>query len=293
MTRKCLAIATAAAIVLGLVGCGKEDDVQRLTEIAIKVQKQEKRIEEMAGRVQAIEASVRDIRDSLREIALGHGQSDRAEAQETPVRETEGTPAFDQVAAAISDIQHRLNLVEGSLEGAKPEAVTDPIAALREQLQVAEDHQEMGNRLDALLQEFAWQIDDPAKREEFQADIGKLRQTITGSDQNAVGASGFAAPYTDVGTGLATVRYEPLSNAVNTTTLQIAPNLTETQSTMIIFQAPDTRSRLADLVTKYDIPIDVLKDVGLASTETSQAKPDPQGTPSLLPKLTTVNRKTI
>ncbi len=304
MRTQCLGIVTVAAILSGLVGCGKKEADNRLTEIAIKVHRQEAKIEEMAGRVQGIESSLRDIRDSLREIALGHGQGDRAEAQETPARETEGTSDFEQVAAAISDIQHRLNLVEGSLEGVKPEHVADAVAGLRRQLQVVEDHQEMGNRLDALLQQFAWQIDDPTRREEFQADLEKLKQTLGEPIQNVMtfreptqnlfNVAGVVIPKGDEGANthseLEAAHLQP--NAVQFNDTLSTPATTEWTFVTRV-QLPDTRSRLADLVTKYDIPIDVLKDVGLASMEPSQAKPDPRSTPTLLPKLTTVKRKTI
>lgn len=292
MTTKCLRTVAMAATLLAVFGCGKKESDERLIEIAVRVEKQEAKVEEMAGRVRAIETSLRDIRDSLREIALGHGQGDRAEAQETPVRETEATSDFGQVAAAISDIQHRLNLVEGSLREIKPDRDTDAVAGLRDQLQVAEDHQEMGNRLDALLQEFAWQIDDPARREEFQADLEKLKQTLaepihnvltlTEPTQNPFNVSGYHALESD--------HLQPNAVQFNHT---LSTPATSEGILAVRLAAPDTRSRLADLVTKYDIPIDTLKDVGLASTEPSQAKPGPHGTPSRLPKFATVRRKTI
>jgi len=165
----------AAAILLILVGCAKEESDKRLIDIAVKVEKQRANVDRIATTLQSIERKLETSQESGKKSAPTSGAAEAAEAapQEVDFRET---PEYGKMVEALSAIQQQLGLMQTDFAETKKEIQRERWRDPDRQWKALNDPNEMTTRLDALVENFAQQVDDPVKRQQFEADVEQLRQ---------------------------------------------------------------------------------------------------------------------
>jgi len=267
-----------AATLLTLVGCGKEESDESLAKIAVKTEKQNGKLDRVTKRIDGMEARLSEMEASLRKMSQAFTESGRDRGGEMKTVTLKDRAEFKQIAKAISAIKHRLDLVEGNstmaIEGrgheqAPPAEPEDPLA----HLEVVDDPQEMHTRLEALLQAFYSQIDDPARREEFEADIQRLKQSVSEPD---------AGPKEPVGDSLVVESYGNLRE--EGTFLSVG----------LVWEAGGSiPAQLRVLVERYNIPLETLKDAGFAPVRVTEAKPGSVKKPQSKPKLAAARKKSL
>ncbi len=166
-----------------LFGCGENGSDRRLVDIAVKVQDHQRQLDRIARTMEGIENKLDDI---LAKAEKGPAVSGPAEPARTPapqVVDFRNTPEYGQIVATLSAIQQQLNLTQSDLAETKEGLVnrrdkTDTMGppGLRQPFRMGQNPQETQKTLDALVEKFAAQIDDPIRRAEFEADVEQLKQ---------------------------------------------------------------------------------------------------------------------
>jgi len=180
-------IVTVTVCLLILPGCQKEQSDTRLVEIAVEQDNQKGSIEKMTERVEGFEKRLGAIQESLEKVALAVGTPDQTKTTETTksepkVVEFKDAPEYKQIMAHLATIQQRLNATQGELTQTRQdiasqqeqETIRDPGAAW----QAMTNPQEMTRRLDLLSQKFGQGIQDPTRRQQFDADMLQLKRSL-------------------------------------------------------------------------------------------------------------------
>jgi len=183
MLVKRVTVGLVAASFLVLFSCRREKANKRLIEIAVRLQKQQANVNRIAESVQGIEARLNEIEASLGRNAPFPGNAEPAQGDRTHIVDFRGTPEYRQIAAALGTIQQRLSLTESALSETKGQLVKEreaerrgsPALRLNESWKAVSDPREMPERLDALIENVADHMGDPGRRQEFEADIEKIK----------------------------------------------------------------------------------------------------------------------
>jgi hypothetical protein len=163
------------AILLIVVGCGKKESDARLVEIAIKVEKQRADVDRMARTLEAIERKLDASPESSKKGASSSLTPEVPEARQGAVDFRE-TPEYGKMVEALSAIQQQLGFMQTDFARTKEQIKRDRWTNQGQQWEALNHPREMTERLDALVENFAQQIDDPVARQQFEADIQQLRQ---------------------------------------------------------------------------------------------------------------------
>jgi hypothetical protein len=181
-------IASVAVLLLALLGCREDASDERVIEAAVKQDKHTGDIATLSTRIEGFENRLAGIEKSLQKVPEPTGSPEPAATAEEKnagpkVVEFKDTPEYGQIAADLSAIQQQLTLTEGSLGQTKDEMareeeqrrLRDPAEAWR----VMNDPQEMNRRLTLLAQNFVPTIQDPVKRQQFEADVEQLKRSLS------------------------------------------------------------------------------------------------------------------
>ena len=157
----------AAGTLLVFLGPGKGEPDRRLAEIADRQEKQEQQFGRMAQGTAGIEHKLDQIRALLR--------AERGKRGETEVVEFKETPEYKELAGTMSDLQQKLKLAKSNLAEAEKERERQRLRSSRDGVTALVNPQKMIKRLDVLAEDFGQKIEDPARRNEFKADVARLK----------------------------------------------------------------------------------------------------------------------
>lgn len=256
MPFKRLGIVLVAAALSTLIGCGEEESDKSLTEIAAGQRRHEVEISRISGRLGSIEGRLDEVRDLFR-IAARDAPSG--------VVKFKDSPEYKQLAAALSDIRQKLKLAKSGVEKTKKETE-------REGLTYPE---KLTKRLDALVESFGQNIEDPVRRREFQADVGRLKWI----NSDEVTSEEFREwLISDLKPRLKDPRYQHLWYGMGRG-LKWLESGGDFERVRHICRDLETVLHLGDMIEKHSIPTEALNDVGLprvwrGTTSTVGAKVD-------------------
>ena len=177
MLLKRLGFAVLAATLLITVGCERGESDKRLIDIAVKVEKQGARVDQIGTRMEGIEASLAEIRASLQ-------RAEPAVRGETQAVDFRDTPEYKQMAAALSAVEQQLNITQSGLaetqeEFEKEQEVAKKKAAQKKPFGGVNDPQKLTEKLDSLAQSFALGVNDPVRRQELEAEVEQLKRDLS------------------------------------------------------------------------------------------------------------------
>jgi hypothetical protein len=252
--RRC-AVVVAVLLLLALIGCKEETFNGRLAaDVAVNQKKQEREIATISGKVEQLEKTLAEIQKSLEKPVAAIGTPPPAASTEGSGVDFRSTQEYAQMVAALSEMQEmRRQIVE---ERAQQE-LRDP----RQAFQAMGNPQEMDRRLTLLSQNFVSRIEDPAKRQQFEADLQQLRQTIaTPMSVNELYQRRTAELTARLNEEQDERRKEFIQREL--TSLQSA-TAEQLEQTLDRYQRSSTMSQLRQLQQTYDIPRDVLQNSGI------------------------------
>lgn len=267
--KRCAIVGIAASLLI-LSGCEEKTFDQRLVDIAVKQGEHEDNINRLASRVEGIDRRLEEIQQSLEKIAPASGSPQPAEASEATasqpqVVEFKETPEYKQIATQLASIQQRLNATQSSLAKTQADAgeqqrraqLRDPRQAMR----AISNPQELNERLDNLLQKFGQKIEDPVKRQQFEADMNQFKRNLSQNPSTN-------ELYQQVVGGL-TERLNNEQNDRSREWIQREIKSLESASDEELagrlerYQRMQTMRQVRDLSSKYNIPRETLMDSGL------------------------------
>ena len=265
---KCVILALATAFLLA--GCGRKDYDQGVVDIAIGQKKQDAEINQIATRIEGVDKRLNEIQQSIQKIAPPAGSAEpatTAEGESEGPKEVEfkDAPEYKQIVARLTSLQQQLNLTRSGLSETRDtlatererEALLDP----RQAMQAMTDPQELDRRLDLLARNFGGRIEDVGRRQQFQADVQQLRQSLT----NVSRQEQYERVVNDLTQRLNAEQAD--SRAREWIDRQIqdlqAASGQELEGRLERYQRMQTVRQVRDLAQQYDIPREVLQESGL------------------------------
>jgi hypothetical protein len=262
-------VGTASLFFL-VVGCEEQNYDKELIDAAADQANQEKEIERIARRIEGLDGRLEEIQQSLEKIAPPAGAPPAVEATEEDsseprVVEFKDAPEYKQIVGVLSAIQQNVNRARVSLDEARREAQarqqeTQPVNPA-EMMQVMRDPQELSSRLDVLAQNFAQRIEDPVKRQQFEAELYQLKRSLA---ENISPEQYNRQVLGDLTQRLQSEQSDRAREWIEREiqSLQSASG-EELAGRLERYQRMQTFRQMRDLTTRYDIPRDVLTEAGL------------------------------
>lgn len=170
-------------VAIALVGCSKRQSDERLVETAVKAEKNSAKIDELSLGLEGINARLANIESSLE--ALREGSSDLGKAKSASASApAAGSVEFQNVSREVAVLTQGLASVKDEVAStnealektkrmlSKPK---DPFKAIHALIGKPE---EFVNGLDRFLENASAKIEDPAARQNFQAEVAQLRDRV-------------------------------------------------------------------------------------------------------------------
>ncbi|NQT84775.1 hypothetical protein HQ563_17285 [bacterium] len=267
--KKCFFAGIAGALFL-LAGCEEKEFDSRLVEVAVNQKKQEDNISKIATRIEGVDKRLEEIEQSIEKLPSASGttppaESSEGEAAEPLVVEFKDTPEYKQIVAQLSTIQQRLSVTTSNLAETQGNvAMQRQQAQLRnpaEAMQAMSNPQQLNERLDLLHQNFGQKIEDPVKRQQFEADLNQFKRNLA---ENFSPAQLQQQVLDDLTRRLDS---EESDRARERIEREIASMETasgdELAGRLERYQRMQTFRQIRDLTQTYDIPRNTLRDSGL------------------------------
>ncbi len=264
------AIVGLAAFLLALVGCEEKTFDQRLVDITVKQGEHEDQISRIATRIEGVDRRLEEIQQTLEKIPPASGAPEpvkvvEEEATEPEVVEFKDTPEYKQIVAQLSTIQQQLNLTRSGVEKAQQDAASERERAQlrdpRQAMSAMTNPQEMNKRLDLLLQNFGQKIQDPQKRQQFEADLNRFRQSLSGSRS---AQDLYAQIADDLNERLLNEENERSRERIQRELQSLeSASGEDLEGRLDRYQRMQTFRQIRDLTTTYNIPRETLQDSGL------------------------------
>jgi DNA repair exonuclease SbcCD ATPase subunit len=175
MRRKGLSRVVVAVTLCMLAGCGKEEPDEALVEIAVKVKRQQEEIDRITTMLEGIDKRLAEIQRSREEVSV---PSTRPPSQ-VPLKDT---PEYGKIARYISGIQEQLSDAKNQLAEARETIERQTVDLFMDRAgawQAMGTPEQLRQRLDILAEEFSGSVGDPTLREEFAADVERLKRIFS------------------------------------------------------------------------------------------------------------------
>ncbi len=258
------------ALVLILVGCEKESFDQRLVDIAVNQGDQEDDIGLLARRVEGIDRRLQVIQQSLDKITPPSGAPETPKATEEqttelPVVEFKDAPEYKQIVALLSGVQQQLNLTQSNLvetqENIANQEERDQMRDPRQAMTVISNPQQLSERLDSLVRNFGQAIEDPVRRQEFEAEVHQFRRSLS---ENPSTRELYQQTMDELTQRLNNEQNDRAREWIEREIRSLESATGEELAGRLERQTRFQNLRqLRDLTRKYDIPRDALTDAGL------------------------------
>jgi len=167
---------TMCFIVLTLAGCSRNEPDQHLIDIAVRLEKNAASIQELSLAVEGINSRLASIEDSVRrlvQIPSPHPHLERG-----PISASDDT-AFKDISRQIAVLTQELALTKNELSSVKlalEKVVLNPKDVGKALHQLLDRPEEFVKGLDMFRGSVSARIEDPATRQNFEADIARLRE---------------------------------------------------------------------------------------------------------------------
>jgi flagellar biosynthesis regulator FlaF len=275
------AIMGFAAILLLLPGCQEGQFDDQLKDIAVKQNTHEKDLNQIAWKMEGVTRRLERIEGSLEKLSPASGSPEAPTTVETEplgpqVVEFKDTPEYKQIVARLSTIQQELSLTQSNLVGTEEDAATQRERAQMtdpaQMMQAMRDPKQLSSRLDALVQNFAQNIEDPVKRQQFEAEVHQFKRSLS---QNVTDQQLYQQVYNDL-----TERLNAEQNERAREYIQREIRSLESASGEELAGRLDRYTRLQnfrqlrDLTQTYEIPREVLLDSGLPAMGGQPGRPE-------------------
>jgi len=263
-------IAVVCALLLGIIGCEEKKFDRRLVDIAIEHEKQGEEVKKLAGRVEGITGRLEQIEQSLGKISPPSGSTAAPTSAETKtsgpqVVEFKETPEYKQIVAMLSSIQQQVNQAQSSVAATRDDAARErERARLRdpgEMMRAMNDPNQLSGRLDTLLQNFSPKIQDSALRRQFETDVLQFKRGLSAGQSTEELHQRVVAELTERLNNEQNERSREFMNR-ELQSLQSASG-EELAGRLERYTRFQTFRQLRELSEKYNIPREVLTDVGL------------------------------
>jgi len=261
-----------ASFFLMLVGCEKDSSDEGLIEITVQQKTQRDDLKRIATRIDGVERRLEEIQQSIDKIppasgtpepsTVGEGQTDGPK-----VVEFKDTPEYGRMAAQLSAIQQRLTLTGGGLTETQQDIIReqeqarlrDPAQAMR----AMSDPQEMDRRLTTLAQNFVPTIQDPVKRQQFEADLQQLKRSLS---ENPSTQELYQRTVSNLTERLNNEQNERAREFIQRQVQSLeTASAEELEGRLERYSRFDTMRQLRDIQSKYDIPRETYRDAGIPS----------------------------
>jgi len=253
-----------------LSGCEQKGFDQRLVDIAVKQGQHEDSINGLASRIEGIDKRLEEIQQSLEKIPPASGSPQPAEAKsgtatEPQVVEFKDTLEYKQIITELSSIQQQLSATQGGLAKTQADAAEQQRRAQlrdpRQAMGALSNPQELTGRLDNLLQKFGQKIEDPVKRQQFEADVNQFKRNLS---QNPSTNEVYQQVVGDLTERLNNEQDDRARERIQReiTSLESASD-EEVAGRLERYQRMQTMRQVRDLSSKYNIPRETLMDSGL------------------------------
>jgi uncharacterized phage infection (PIP) family protein YhgE len=265
MRTKRLGTPVIAAVLLILFGCRNEGSDERLIDLAVKVNKQEDKLDQMARRIEGIERRLDEI---LAATGKGSVVSDQSRALRTGQQQAvdfRKTPEYEQILAALAAVQQQLSTTQNKLaeakEGFQQDGRPNPVPLVDISFAATRDPQEFAKRLDSLVENFAHRIDDPTRRQEFVSAVEYLKHI------NADGLSTqelYERLVASLRERLSTQEDEGTRSWIGQQLKQVeSASAEELQGVLERVRGSENLAMLGEIRKEYDIPSEAMQQAGL------------------------------
>lgn len=172
-------------VLLALVGCSDRNSDERLVNLAVSVEKNSARIEELSLAMDGVDKRLVSIEESLEKLAHASpplGGSASAPSR-SPAKGSDNTEDLSRqvalLAQEVASTKEELASTGAAVEEvrsrlSKPKDIHDALHKL------AGKPDEFARGLDELLRVVSPKIEDPAVRRNFEAEVAQLRDRVVG-----------------------------------------------------------------------------------------------------------------
>ena len=254
-------------LLLVLIGCKQETSDDRLVDIAVNQKKQERDMINMSGRIEQLEKTLVKIQQSLEKPGLASGAPATAASREGSALDFRNTPEYAQIVESLSAVQQRLDTTQSSLSQTQQniarEQELEQLRDMGQAFRAMGNPQEMDRRLTLLVQNFAPKIEDAVKRQQFEADVQQLRQSVASpSSVDELYQRRTAELTARLNEEQDQRRRQFIERELSSLQTASAEDL---QQRFERYQREDTMRQVRELQEKYDIPSETLRDSGIPS----------------------------